>query len=384
VLDARLRLHGFSSKGAIIWGRFIPSTALASIPVKLFPFLLPFFAIFASVNTLAQAPATPPATPASPAASAPAHVPAGAPEFDVATVKPSPPLDLTKLRADAQAGKTPLFGPHVDAARAQYIYMTLKQLIAIAYHIKDYEVEGPAWLGEDRFDIVATLPAGSTKDDAPAMLKSLLQDRFKIEAHPDTAERKVLALLVGKDGPKLKETPAPTALDMNAPLKPGEQQMDGPDGPIRVLRNPDGSTTINMGDRGVVTNRFDMQAQALRIESSGVTMPGFAEILTRVLQVGNAGGPQVVDKTELKGYYVVETEISLADLVAATRRFAGQAPTAASGGAASASGAPTASDPTGGQTVFASVEKLGLKLEDRKAQVTELHIDHAERTPAAN
>jgi uncharacterized protein (TIGR03435 family) len=305
-------------------------------------------------------------------------------EFDVATIKLSPPLDMGKLRADMQAGRTPRFGPHVDAARAEYIYMTLTQLIAIAWHTKEYEIDGPPWLGETRFDVEATLPAGATKDDAPAMLKSLLHDRFKLEAHPSTAERKVLALLVGKDGPKLKETPAPPAIDESAPLKPGEQQMDGPDGPVRILRNPDGSTTLNLGERGTVVNRFDSANQALRIESSGVTMAGFAEILTRVLQVGNAGGPHVVDQTGLKGYYEVETEISFADLIAASRQAFGQAPSATGGGAASASGTPTASDPAGGQTVFASVAKLGLKLEDRKASVTELVIDHAEKTPTEN
>ncbi len=301
----------------------------------------------------------------------------------MATVKPAAPLNFAQIRADMQAGKPPRLGPHVDAARAEYIYMTLKQLIAIAYHVKEYEIEGPDWLGEQRFDIEATIPAGATKDDAPAMLKALLQDRFKLEAHPDTEERKVLALVVGKDGPKLKTSPPPAAFDPNAPLKPGEQQMDGPDGPVRMMRNPDGSTTINLGDRGVVTNRFDGQAQALRIESSGVTMAGFAEILTRVLQIGNTGGPQVVDQTGLKGYYEVETEISFADLVASGRAFAGQ-PQAASGGATTASGAATAADPSGGQTVYASVEKLGLKLEDRKAPVTELVIDHAEKTPTEN
>jgi uncharacterized protein (TIGR03435 family) len=341
--------------------------------------------------TPAQNPALPSQNSAAPAPNSAApnpgsvpQAPSGALAFDVATIKPSAPLDFAKLRADMQAGKPPRLGPHVDAARAEYIYMTLKQLIAIAWHVKEYQIEGPDWLGEQRFDIEATLPAGATKDDAPAMLKSLLQDRFEFQAHPATEEHKVLALIVGKDGPKLKETPAPAAIDENAPLKPGEQQMDGPDGPVRILRNPDGSTTINMGDKGVVVNRFDGEAQALRIESSGVTMAGFAEILTRILQVGGTGGPQVVDQTGLKGYYVVETEIPFADLIASSRQATGQPPPAASGGAASASGAPTASDPTGGQTIFASVEKLGLKLDERKAPVEELVVDHIDKTPTAN
>ncbi|MFZ0961971.1 MAG: TIGR03435 family protein, partial [Terriglobia bacterium] len=38
----------------------------------------------------------------------------------------------------------------------------------------------------------------------------------------------------------------------------------------------------------------------------------------------------------------------------------------------------------GGSTVFASVKKLGLKLEPRKAPVEQLVIDHVEKTPTEN
>lgn len=276
----------------------------------------------------------------------------------------------------------PRLGPHVDASRAEYIYMTPKQLIAIAYHMKEYQVSGPDWLTDEHFDIEATLPEGASRDDAPAMLQSLLQDRFKLTAHKSTEEHKVLALVVAKQGPKLKEAPAPAAIDVNAPLKPGEQQMDGPDGPVRLKRNPDGTTTFNLGNRGTVVNRVNTQTQSLDIESDGVTMSGFADILTRVLQLGNSGGPQVVDQTGLKGYYAVTTEISFADLMSGARAFNRGAPPSNSD--ANANPAAAASDPAGGETVFASVEKLGLKLEERKAPVEQLVIDHIEKTPTEN
>jgi uncharacterized protein (TIGR03435 family) len=313
--------------------------------------------------------------------SALAQISTARPSFDVATVKPSAPLDFAKLRADAQAGKMPRLGPHVDASRAEYIYMTPKQLIAIAYHVKEYQINGPDWIGDERFDIDATIPDGASRDDVPAMLQSLLKERFKLAAHTSTEEHKVLALVVGKEGPKLKEAPAPSAIDVNAPLKPGEQQMDGPDGPVRMLRGTDGSMTFNMGDRGTVINRINAQTQSLNIESDSVTMNGFADILTRVLQLGNQNGPLVVDQTGLKGYYAVTTEISFADLMASAGAFnRGTAPS----NDANANPAAAASDPAGGQTVFASVEKLGLKLDERKAPVEQLVIDHIEKTPTEN
>ena len=316
-----------------------------------------------------------------------AQTPPSNPEFEVATVKPSAPLDFMKLREQMQAGRMPRFGAHVDGAQAVYTYMSLKDLIANAYDVKAYQITGPGWLGTERFDIVAKMPDGSSKDDAPKMLQALLAERFKLAAHRETQEHSVLALVVGKDGPKLKEAPPPAApIDENAPAKPGEMKIDGPNGPIRISRNSDGSTTVNMGAKGTITQRMDMQSQMMSLESSSVTMGGFADMLTNLLQMGGGGGRQVVDMTGLKGNYQVGVDISLADLMA-TARAQGMVPPGvqSSGGAAGASPAAAASDPAGGgSTVFASVKKLGLRLEPRKAQVEQLVIDQVEKTPTEN
>jgi uncharacterized protein (TIGR03435 family) len=309
------------------------------------------------------------------------------PAFEVATVKPSPPLDMTKLAEQVKAGKMPRFGPHVNASQAEYTYMSLKDLIANAYAVKDYQVSGPAWLATDRFDIVAKLPDGASKDDAPKMLQALLAERFKLAAHRDTQEHPVYALLVGKDGPKLKESTATAEpIDESVPLKPGETQMDGPNGPIRTTRNTDGSTTINMGAKGKMTVRVDAQAGTMHMESSMVTMSGFADMLTKLTQMGGGGGRQVVDMTDIKGNYQVALDISLADLMAIARAAAQEAGISmpmppASGGGENNSPASAASEPSGGSSIFASVQKLGLKLEKRKAAVEQLVIDHVEKAP---
>ncbi|MFZ0962685.1 MAG: TIGR03435 family protein, partial [Terriglobia bacterium] len=254
--------------------------------------------------------------------------------FEVATVKPSPPLDMAKMREQIQAGRMPRFGPHVTASQAEYTYMTLKDLIATAYKVKSYQISGPDWLATEHFDIVGKIPDGASKDDAPTMLEALLADRFKLAAHRDTKEQQVLALLVGKDGPKLKDSPAaPPPIDENAPLKPGETKIDTPDGQVRMMRNPDGSMTINRGAKGTFTQRMDMQAQMMTLESSQTTMSGFADMLTAIMQMGNAGGRQVVDMTGLKGNYQVALDLSLADLMAMARAQGMNLPAAAPGGA---------------------------------------------------
>jgi uncharacterized protein (TIGR03435 family) len=300
--------------------------------------------------------------------------------FDVATIRPSLPPDPAKIRAEIQAGRLPRFGPHVTASRAEYINMNLKDLIALAWNLRGYQVTGPDWLGGERFDIEATMPEHATKDDAPAMLRALLEERFKLTAHESVEDHKVLALLVGKNGPKLKKsTTTPQPVDEGAPLKPNEMTMDGPDGPVRMVRNPDGSMTFDLGTRGTVAVKLDAASQAMRIESSMVTMGGFTDTLSVIL--GQMGGQQVVDQTGLKGDYELAVEISLADLMSMAQSQ-GFGPPPPSG--ASANAAPVASDPSGGSSVFESVKQLGLELNERNAKVKRLVIDHVEKMPTEN
>ncbi len=302
--------------------------------------------------------------------------------FDVATIRPSPPPDPAKIRAEIQAGKMPRIGPRVTASRAEYINMNLKDLIALAWNLRGYQVSGPDWLSSERFDVEATMPEGATKDDAPAMLRALLSERFKLTAHEDMEDHKVLALLVGKNGSKLKKSEsAPKPVDEDAPLKPNELIMDGPDGPVRLIRNPDGSMKFDLGMRGTVAVKLDAANQALRIESSMVTMGGFTDTLSVLL--GQMGGQQVVDQTGLKGNYELAVEISLADLMSmAQSQGFGPPPSPQPSGGANTG--PIASDPSGTPSVFQSIKQLGLELNERTAKVKRLVIDHVEKAPTEN
>ncbi len=371
--------------------------------VKLRTYLFSSFAIVAAAAcALCQnAPATPTEKPATVEVAVPSPVPQSSTEaqpaatsqpanphleFDVATVKPAAPLDLQRMAADIQAGKMPRLGPHIDASRAEFTYMSLKDLIVYAYTVKPYQIDGPSWLGEQRFDIEAKIPDGGTKDQAPAMMQTLLAARFKLTVHRDHEEHKVLALVVGKGGPKLKESPAPPPpAAADAPLRPGETKIDTEDGPMKITRNGDGSMKIDMGARGTMTEKLDMSTQSLHIESSMVTMDGFADMLTNMMQMGGSGGPQVVNMTGLKGNYQVTLDLALADLMAMARASGMTLPGAPAGGAGAQTAAPAnaASDPQGGgQGVYSSVEQMGLKLEERKATVERLIVDHAEKTPS--
>lgn len=299
--------------------------------------------------------------------------------FEVASIKPSAPLDVGKMAASMQAGQMPRLGAHVDPQRAEYSYMTLKQLIANAYGVKGYQVQGPDWLDTERFDIEAKIPDGVSQDNAPLMLQALLADRFKLTAHRETKDRPVLALVVGKNGPKMQEEKAaPPPLDLNAPLNPGETQVDTPDGPARMSIGQNGQATVNMGTKGSITYKANPTTMAIQLDAHSVTMAGFADMLSQFAQMGG-GGRQVVDMTGLKGNYDLAFDFPIQDLLNMMRSAGiGLPPGAAM---PQTEGAP---EPGGTSTLNESVEALGLKLEPRNAPVEDVIVDHMEKAPTDN
>jgi len=153
---------------------------------------------------------------------------------------------------------------------------------------------------------------------------------------------------------------------------------------MRVKMNTDLTITANMGARGTVIEKVDRQSMTFDIKSSGVTMSGFAQLLSTILmQMGGANSRQVIDMTGLKGYYEVDVQISMTDLMSMARAQGTPMPAAPPSGGGASTG-PEASDPGGGSSVFDSVGQMGLKLEDRSATVDRLVIDHIEKTPTEN
>ena len=311
------------------------------------------------------------------------------PSFEVATIKPAQPMDPAKIVAALQSGGKMPVGARIDSGRAEYLYLDLKSLLTYAYGVRPYQITGPDWMSTTRFDIVAKMPAGSTKNDAPIMLQSLLEERFKLVTHRASAEHPVLALVVGKGGPKLKASAEkPVAIDEDAPLKPGEMKTDGPNGPMRVkVDMTTGSSVIDMGVKGKMSYRVTPATQSMHIDFSMTTMAGFADMMTQLMTQlgGGATGRQIVDMTGIQGNYDASLEISLAEIIAMARSAGMDIPVPAPGGAGGPGNGPAvAPDPGGGSSITDAVQSMGLKLESRKAVVDQLVVDHVEKTPTEN
>jgi uncharacterized protein (TIGR03435 family) len=306
--------------------------------------------------------------------------PPGGWAFEVATIKPA----NMPAAADFMNGKAHV-GLKTDAARVDIGWMSLSDIICAAYKIKAYQITGPDWitsagLSSQRFDVLAKMPEGATKEQVPEMLQALLAERFKLAIHHDTKERSVYALVVGKGGAKMKETPAepPAPALEKAEVAPGEEPAPaaatGPQ--VKVKTNADGSGTATVhGPDGNAKVSYSMSGMHMELEK--LSMEKLAETLTPFLD------RPVVDMTELKGNFQVVLDLTMDDLKNIGRKFGAAMP---GGGAASSdsSGLPSdaASDPSG--SIFKSVQQLGLKLEARKAPVDTIVIDHAEKMPTEN
>src|SRR5258708_40260566 len=105
--------------------------------------------------------------------------------FDVATVKPN-----RSGRGGAKLAAFPGMAPIRN--------VPLRTIIGLAYGIAEYQISGPQWLEQARFDIVAKTDASATAaDEMLPLLQPLLADRFHLAMHRDTKQLHAYILMVG-------------------------------------------------------------------------------------------------------------------------------------------------------------------------------------------
>lgn len=239
------------------------------------------------------------------------------PEFEVASIKPTPTtggMERT-MRVGIQMS---------EGGRVTMSGVTVKLLLQQAYGVRDFQiVGGPAWMGTDRYDIAAKADGAATNEQMKLMLQSLLADRFKLQFRRETKELPTYALVVAKGGPKLTKS----------------AESDAPD-------KPKGRGMMRMG-RGM-------------IDVKDVPIASLATQLSQVL------GRSVIDKTELAGNYDYKLEWT---------------PDEAQGGMFGRPEAHgEAHAESTGPTLFTALqEQLGLKLESTKGPVETMIIDGVEK-----
>ncbi|MEP7351613.1 MAG: TIGR03435 family protein [Acidobacteriota bacterium] len=247
------------------------------------------------------------------------------PAFEVAAVRPS----------DPNPDNTILVGMSQDPSVVRYDNITLRDTIRGAFRVRDFQIVAPDWMANARFQIEGKIPAGVSNDQIPEMLQSLLAERFKLETRREMKETNVYALVVAKDGPKLKPSES----------KPDSKAMTamGTDGKPRQLVYFGGSSSD-------VT----------------VTAPG-ASLLTFVGVTSRFTQWPLVDMTGIEGLY----DFSL--------RFA---PEVSGGLREPPANAPGALDPA--PTLADALKQYGLRIEKRKLPLEMLVVTHMDRVPTEN
>ncbi len=239
------------------------------------------------------------------------------PAFDVASLKPSPPAEGDKI--------------YINLGTARHGVLTLSNAcladcLRYAYSITNNEqIAGPDWIKfkDVRFEVEAKAPPDTPLPRLREMLQTLLTERFKLEYHTTQKTMSYVALVVGKNGPKILEAVEDSDASHNSFI-PGK----------------------------IISNR--------------ITMAMLVTLFSRFL------GETVVDMTGLKAWYAVNLEWT-------------PEPAGTRGPAESQAGLPPPVDAAPGPTVFSAVEsQLGLKLEHRKGPLDVMAIDHAERAPVGN
>jgi uncharacterized protein (TIGR03435 family) len=234
--------------------------------------------------------------------------------------------------------------------------LTLKYYIATAYRVKQYQVSGPDWISSDRFDISATIPAGVSTTQMPEMLQRVIEERFQLKMHREKKDFPVYALEITKGGLKIVVNPADPDAAKSDANTPANTNVSGSAQGISIDFGRGSSYTF-------ANNRF---------EAKKLTMAN----VVRALELYT--DRPVVDMTDLTGTFDFTLEITAEDYQAMLVRAAVTA------GLTLPPDALRLLDGATLPSLFDSLQKVGLKLDARKAPMDVLVIDEVRKTPTDN
>ncbi len=243
--------------------------------------------------------------------------------FEVASIKATPPPTDGRLEISFSG----------DPGRLDWKGIPLKMILARAYEVKDFQISGPDFIEGSRFDVTAKIPLGASQGEVPAMLRTLLEERFKLVAHRETKDANVYGITIAKGGLKLKVADGDGANAGQVRVRPG------------------------------------------RLELNGVPISQLAQILSRMLN------RPVVDQTETKDVYNIQLEFTPEPGMG---RGMGMAPPPPGAGGPQGHAEGTSTDKEPGSIFTALQEQCGLKLEAKKAPVEMVVVDRMEKTPTEN
>jgi uncharacterized protein (TIGR03435 family) len=288
--------------------------------------LLPIAALGVAVATFAQTPA--------PLA------------FEVASIRPWQASDTDSTQ--------PGLGLRLDGSQAHITRLPLDEYIAMAYRVRNHQVTGPDWMGSEKFDLNAKLPAGTNADQIPDMVRTLLIQRFGLKVHREQKELPIYALARGHGALKLvKSAPGPQGTEpKGAVTVSGSGSADG--------------VSADLGHGSSYTFKDG------KFEIKKVSMETLAKVLERYLD------RPVVDMTGIGGEYDLSLEITEEDFRTMLVRAA------VNTGIVVSPRALRLLDTGSIASLMDGLQQLGLGLDARKAPLDMIVVDQVSKMPADN
>lgn len=267
------------------------------------------------------------------------------PRFEVASIRPVSDQDAASVKLRFQA----------TGSQVRINAMSIKDCLVTAYGVRPQQIEGPDWIGQLRFDVVATIPDGVPVSEVPKMLQTLLAERFAMKVHRETKELPVYVLGVSKAGAKLTESP-PEPKD--APQTGAAVNVSGGGSAAGVSVDIGGGRSFTLANNQLVLKR--MTATAL------------AEVLTRFVD------RPVVNQTQLPGTYDLTLDLAPEDYNLVLVRSAVNA------GVVLPPQALRLLETGSPDTMSGPLQRLGLTFEARKAPLEVVVVDSLLKTPTEN
>jgi len=264
-------------------------------------------------------------------------------EFEAASIKPASDSGAISVIGGPGTG---------DPTSIVYNRVTLRILLMNAYSVKNFQITGPAFLDDLRFDIKVKVAEGVTKDETRLMLQNLLKDRYGLAMHWEQKEMPGHVLMIGKHGSTLRQSAVPvrTLPDPHS-AQPGE---------------PKGASAAN-GPRPDL--KITMTNGKVHLAVVGGTVGDICELLS------NQFGHPVVDRSGLTGKYDFELDFSPEPMIP---------PPGVSQAGISNRDAPTGVEDPAPSLMSAVQDQLGLRLEASKLTFDVVVVDHIERTATDN
>ena len=144
--------------------------------------------------------------------------------------------------------------------------VTLRGLIIFAYRLREFQLTtGPGWITSERYDILARAPE-NVRTDNPAMVRTLLRDRFKLVAHQETRQDQIYALAMARSDRKFGPLIKPSTLNCASAqcgINTLSGRMVGTGQSMTQLVAALGSFAVRRSvlDRTALTGRYDFDLQ---------------------------------------------------------------------------------------------------------------------------